>query len=183
MRGRAPHGPGHARGGAAHQDPVDARTDPGVQRVSLGRAHVDRRGGHAAPRSSVGPGCDSRTTLAPCRRPRSEPHKMKPPAPRPDWAYFFDIDGTLVDIAEAPGGAGSDGHLRQLIVDLYQAASGAVALISGRSIADIDRLPPGVRPPPPGHPGAERRHPRRPLTRPPFPAPHTAPARHGPPAP
>ena len=82
---------------------------------------------------------------------------MKPPAPRPDWAYFFDIDGTLVDIAEAPAGAGSDGHLRQLIVDLSQAAGGAVALISGRSIADIDRLVPGVRLPAAGQHGVERR--------------------------
>src|SRR2546430_7094882 len=180
MRGRAPNGPGHARGGAGHQDPVDARTGPGVQRVSLGRAHVDRRGGHAAPRSSVGPGCDSRTTLAPCRRPRSEPHKMKPPAPRPDWAYFFDIDGTLVDIAEAPGGAGSDGHLRQLIVDLYQAASGAVALISGRSIADIDRLVPGVRLPAAGQHGVERRGAARRISRHASPAPQPDSVRPGP---
>ena len=25
-----------------------------------------------------------------------------PPAPRSDWAYFFDIDGTLVDISPTP---------------------------------------------------------------------------------
>ena len=80
-----------------------------------------------------------------------------PPPPRPEWAYFFDIDGTLVDIAEAPGGAGPDGHVQQLIVDLYQATGGAVALISGRSLAQIDGLVPDVRLPAAGQHGVERR--------------------------
>jgi len=79
------------------------------------------------------------------------------PAPRPEWAYFFDIDGTLVDIADAPGGAGPDLAIQQLIVGLYQAAGRAVALISGRSIADIDRLVPGLRLPAAGQHGIERR--------------------------
>src|SRR5204863_5330622 len=109
------------------------------------------------PRPSVGPACASRTTLAPCRRPRSEPHKMKPPAPRPDWAYFFDIDGTLVDLADAPGGTAPDGDVQRLLVDLYRATGGAVALISGRSITDIDRLVPDVHLPAAGQHGVERR--------------------------
>jgi trehalose 6-phosphate phosphatase len=79
------------------------------------------------------------------------------PAPRPDWAYFFDVDGTLVDIADAPGGAGSDGDVRRLLVELYQATGGAVALISGRSLGDIDRLVPDLRLPAAGQHGIERR--------------------------
>lgn len=80
------------------------------------------------------------------------------PPPRPEWAYFFDVDGTLVDIAEAPGGgAGPDGHVQQLIVDLYRATGGAVALISGRSLAQIDQLVPDLRLPAAGQHGVERR--------------------------
>src|SRR5206468_5722394 len=101
------------RDGAACPQPPDARPDSGVQRVPLGRAHADRRGGDAAPRSSAGAGGDSGAAVAPCRRPRDEPRKMKLPAPRPDWAYFFDVDGTLVDIADAPGGAGADGDVQR----------------------------------------------------------------------
>ena len=82
---------------------------------------------------------------------------MKLPAPRPDWAYFFDVDGTLVDIADAPGGAGADGDVQRLIVELYRATGGAVALISGRSLADIDRLVPDLRLPAAGQHGIERR--------------------------
>ncbi len=79
------------------------------------------------------------------------------PAPRPDWAYFFDIDGTLADIADSPGGVRLDPALRRLIQDLYAAAGGAVALISGRTIPDIDALMEGVRLPAAGQHGTERR--------------------------
>lgn len=77
--------------------------------------------------------------------------------PRGDWAYFFDIDGTLVDIADSPAGVRLDRDLRELIERVYRTAGGAVALISGRSIADIDRLFPGIRFPAAGQHGIERR--------------------------
>ena len=79
------------------------------------------------------------------------------PPPSRDWAYFFDIDGTLVDIAESPAGARLDADLLALIARLHRTAGGAVALISGRSIADIDRLIPGIRLPAAGQHGVERR--------------------------
>ena len=79
------------------------------------------------------------------------------PAPRRDWAYFFDIDGTLVELADSPGGVLLDRELRQLIEQLHRSAGGAVALISGRSIADIDHLVPGIRLPAAGQHGIERR--------------------------
>ncbi len=79
------------------------------------------------------------------------------PAPRPSWAYFFDIDGTLVDIADSPAGARLDPAFRQLIEGLYRSAGGAVALISGRSIGDTDRLFPGISLPAAGQHGIERR--------------------------
>jgi trehalose 6-phosphate phosphatase len=73
-----------------------------------------------------------------------------------DWAYFFDIDGTLVDIAPSPAGARTDRQLRDLLERLHGAAE-AVALISGRRIADIDRLFPSTRFPAAGQHGIERR--------------------------
>ena len=82
-----------------------------------------------------------------------------PPAPRSDWAYFFDIDGTLADIADSPGGVRLDADLRALIQRLHAAAGGAVALISGRAIPDIDALMEGVRLPAAGQHGTERRDP------------------------
>jgi trehalose 6-phosphate phosphatase len=80
-----------------------------------------------------------------------------PPPPRREWAYFFDIDGTLVAIAATPAGARPGRDLRRLLEDLHRASGGAVALISGRSIADIDRLFAGVRFPAAGQHGLERR--------------------------
>jgi trehalose 6-phosphate phosphatase len=79
------------------------------------------------------------------------------PAPRPEWAYFFDIDGTLVDLADSPRAVRLDAVLRQLVERLYHATGGAVALISGRAIADVDVLFPGTRFPAAGQHGTERR--------------------------
>jgi trehalose 6-phosphate phosphatase len=79
------------------------------------------------------------------------------PAAQPEWAYFFDIDGTLVDFAVSPAGVRLDPQLRRLLGRLYRSTGGAVALISGRSIADIDRLLHGVRLPVAGQHGIERR--------------------------
>ena len=82
---------------------------------------------------------------------------VPPPVPRPDWAYFFDIDGTLVDFDDDPGGVRLDRDLRALIEALHGAAGGAVALISGRDIPDIDAMMEGVRVPAAGQHGTERR--------------------------
>ena len=55
-------------------------------------------------------------------------------------AFFLDIDGTLLDIADHPSLIRVDGDLVGLLRALGRAAGGALALISGRPIADIDRL-------------------------------------------
>jgi trehalose 6-phosphate phosphatase len=81
-----------------------------------------------------------------------------PPAPQCDWAYFFDVDGTLISLAETPGEVRVSTELRDLLQDLYQCAGNAVALMSGRPIAEIDRLFPAVQLlPVAGQHGAERR--------------------------
>lgn len=79
------------------------------------------------------------------------------PVAQPQWAYFFDIDGTLVDFAPSPSGVRIDREIRRSLERLYMAADGAMALISGRSIADIDRLFPGAHLPVAGQHGIERR--------------------------
>jgi trehalose 6-phosphate phosphatase len=73
------------------------------------------------------------------------------------WAYFFDVDGTLLDIADSPVAVRVTADLRGLIGALHRSSGGAVALVSGRAIADIDRLFPGIRLPAAGQHGLERR--------------------------
>ncbi|MGH7613299.1 MAG: trehalose-phosphatase [Gemmatimonadales bacterium] len=79
------------------------------------------------------------------------------PLPGTDWAYFFDIDGTLIDFSASPDTVLPDHDLRQIIQGMYRSTGGAVALISGRAIADIDRLFPEARLPAAGQHGIERR--------------------------
>lgn len=73
------------------------------------------------------------------------------------WAYFFDIDGTLLELAGSPDGVRLDRDLTLLLDRLGHSAGGAMALISGRSIADIDRLFDGWHLPAAGQHGIERR--------------------------
>lgn len=81
-----------------------------------------------------------------------------PPAPRCDWAYFFDVDGTLVDFADTPAAVRVSENLRQLLQELYRCSGGAVALLSGRPIVEVDALFPSVQLPVAGQHGAERRN-------------------------
>lgn len=74
-----------------------------------------------------------------------------------ECAYFLDFDGTLVDIAERPDGVVADPALCALLHALSTAASGALAIISGRPIGDIDRWFHPLRWPVAGQHGAERR--------------------------
>jgi len=60
-----------------------------------------------------------------------------PPA-QPGWAFFLDVDGTLLDLAETPDAVHVDAGLLNLLTHLHAASGGALALVSGRSIADLD---------------------------------------------
>jgi trehalose 6-phosphate phosphatase len=67
--------------------------------------------------------------------------KHGPPLPtRPDCCLFLDIDGTLLEFAPSPGSVRVDDSLRDLLGNLDLECDGAVALVSGRSITDIDGL-------------------------------------------
>ena len=80
-------------------------------------------------------------------------------------AYFLDIDGTLVDFADSPGAVKLASTLPALVDALYESSGGAVALITGRSIADADRLFARRRLPIAGQHGHERRSANGVLTR------------------
>lgn len=80
-----------------------------------------------------------------------------PPAPCVEWAYFLDVDGTLIDIADSPDAVHVDGTLLELIECLHRATGGAVALVSGRCISDLERLLGALRLPLAGQHGLERR--------------------------
>ena len=81
------------------------------------------------------------------------------PTPRSDWAYFLDLDGTLLEFVDHPAPVGDDGRLRALLAGLHRATGGAVAVVSGRALADVDRLlgPAAPRLPAAGQHGIERR--------------------------
>lgn len=68
----------------------------------------------------------------------SDTHRL--PSPSPDWALFLDFDGTLVEIADRPTDVRVPDRVPALLDRLRRALRGAVALVSGRSIAELDRL-------------------------------------------
>lgn len=55
-------------------------------------------------------------------------------------AFFFDVDGTLLDIKPEPGDVIAGETLKTDLIHLAQCARGAVALVSGRKIEDLDRI-------------------------------------------
>lgn len=80
-----------------------------------------------------------------------------PPAASLEWAYFLDVDGTLIDIADTPDAVCVDTALLELITQLYRESGGAVALVSGRAISDLERLLGTLHLPLAGQHGLERR--------------------------
>lgn len=56
------------------------------------------------------------------------------------WAVFVDVDGTILEIAETPQDVYVPESLKILLNTLCLRLDGALALVSGRSIADLDRL-------------------------------------------
>ena len=61
-----------------------------------------------------------------------------PPILAPENTILLDFDGTLVDIADHPDGVVVDPALAVLIARLVGTFRGRVALVSGRSVAQID---------------------------------------------
>jgi len=76
---------------------------------------------------------------------------------KPNWAFFLDIDGTLLEIAATPKAVHTVRADCRLVAALYDKAGGAFALVSGRSLATIDELFSPMRFPAAGQHGVERR--------------------------
>lgn len=57
-----------------------------------------------------------------------------------NWALFLDIDGTLIDLAETPDGIVVPKALPTVLEKLSKKFSGALALVTGRSISLADSL-------------------------------------------
>jgi len=55
-------------------------------------------------------------------------------------ALFLDIDGTLLEIAETPRSVSVDSDLKALLSELHTGTDGALALVSGRRITEMDAL-------------------------------------------
>jgi trehalose 6-phosphate phosphatase len=62
------------------------------------------------------------------------------PAPHSNWALFLDIDGTLLDIAISPEAVVVPDNLVPLLRRAVSWLDGAVAVVSGRPLVQIDRL-------------------------------------------
>jgi trehalose 6-phosphate phosphatase len=91
--------------------------------------------------------------------PRIDPSRSGLMTRRPSrgFAYFLDIDGTLVEFARDPARIKLDPAVPLLLDMLWRSSGGAVALITGRPLDDVDRLFPGQQLPAAGHHGLERR--------------------------
>lgn len=72
-------------------------------------------------------------------------------------ALFLDVDGTLLEIARRPDAVRVTAPLRELLEALLHVSGGAVALVSGRTLADLDQLFAPLSFPAAGLHGIERR--------------------------
>lgn len=83
-----------------------------------------------------------------------------PPPPIPDgrrYAFFFDVDGTLAEIRPRPDAVAIPPVVRANLQALSAACRGALALVSGRPIEQLDKLTAPLKLPLAGVHGAERR--------------------------
>ena len=72
-------------------------------------------------------------------------------------AFFFDVDGTLADIAADAASVRLDADLPAALLALASRVGGALAVVSGRPIEQIDRLLHPAALPAAGVHGVERR--------------------------
>ncbi|SAK63781.1 HAD family hydrolase [Caballeronia hypogeia] len=74
-----------------------------------------------------------------------------------ETAFFFDFDGTLVELASTPDGIFVPRSVPDILAALRRATNGAVAVVSGRGIDNIDSFLQMPDLPVAGMHGAERR--------------------------
>lgn len=89
--------------------------------------------------------------------PAPDSPRPRPPVPADDWALFLDVDGCLLDFADTPAAVTVPDTLVSTLQRLSLRLHGALALVSGRSLATLDRLFAPHRFPAAGLHGLERR--------------------------
>lgn len=77
--------------------------------------------------------------------------------PGSDWALFLDVDGTILHLRDTPDGVEAGENLLSILEVILGRLAGAVALVSGRSIDNLDDLFKPHRLPTAGLHGLERR--------------------------
>jgi trehalose 6-phosphate phosphatase len=82
---------------------------------------------------------------------------MTLPRPARDWALFLDFDGTLAEIAEHPDDVNIHPPLPSTLAAVSEALDGALAIVSGRPLRQIDALLAPLTLPVAGLHGLERR--------------------------
>lgn len=89
--------------------------------------------------------------------PLRDPPRPPPPAPANNWALFLDVDGCLLDFADTPGEVILPPGLLAMLQQLSERLHGALALVSGRTLATIDTMFAPLQLPTAGLHGLERR--------------------------
>jgi trehalose 6-phosphate phosphatase len=91
----------------------------------------------------------------------TSPSSSEPQLPRPDnlrsIALLLDVDGTILDTADTPGSVVVSGSLLASLKELHTKCGGALALVSGRLIRNLDAVFAPLRLPAIGGHGAEMR--------------------------
>jgi trehalose 6-phosphate phosphatase len=108
---------------------------------------------HTIAKSSRG----SLTAPEPAEKPAPAANVATIPVDFTDTAILLDIDGTLLDIAPRPHDVLVSSQLREMLMRLSRRLGGALGLISGRALADIDSIFAPLRLPAVGGHGAEIR--------------------------
>lgn len=85
-------------------------------------------------------------------------HLPPPPAIADDWALFLDVDGTLLPFAGTPDAVRVPAGLVDALAALQRRLGGALGLVSGRRLAQLDALFAPLKLPAAGLHGLERRH-------------------------
>lgn len=83
--------------------------------------------------------------------------RLPRPAAGEKWSLFLDFDGTLTEIVATPDRVRLDPALAGTLRQLFEALDGALAVISGRPIGDLDRHLAPLRLPTAGMHGLEWR--------------------------
>lgn len=95
-------------------------------------------------RTSIASRCRAKYASAREERKISIQHRVGfslPPAGLLDGAaLFLDLDGTLLDLIDHPGDVVADAALRGLLESLAERLEGRVAIVSGRSLAQLDHI-------------------------------------------